>query len=79
MVVIGWINIYDSTLSGFHTTGKPGAYDRHAGDVYATRESALRHCNPAKARIATLCIAWHEGQIITVNPEANAGGATANT
>jgi hypothetical protein len=42
--ITGYINIYRSGL--YHTPGKPGAYDRHPGDIYATEAAAIEDIYP---------------------------------
>lgn len=65
VTVLGWINVY---RSGFwHSTGKPGTYDRHSGDFYATRDDALRDIHPASHYIGTVQIHWDETEPPSVN------------
>jgi hypothetical protein len=65
----GWINIYRSGF--FHTPGKPGAYDRHPGDIYATEAAALADIKPRRFYVATIPIQWEEEVIPPVNPCLN--------
>lgn len=65
----GWINIYRSGF--FHTAGKPGAYDRHPGDIYATECAARADISPASHYIATVPISWQEAVVPPVNPRVN--------
>jgi hypothetical protein len=62
----GWINIYRSGF--FHTPGKPDAYDRHPGDIYATEWAALDAIAPRDYYIATVPVTWEEEVIPPVNP-----------
>jgi hypothetical protein len=64
--VQGWMNIYRSGF--FHTPGKPGAYDRHPGDLYATEEAARADIFPRTHYIATVPCEWEEESIPHVNP-----------
>lgn len=61
----GYINIYRSGF--FHTCGKPGAYDRHPGDIYATEDAALRDIHPRSHYIGTVPVQWDEGTLPPVN------------
>lgn len=67
----GWVNIYRSGF--FHTAGKPGAYDRHPGDIYATEEAAFADIQPASHYIATVPVEWEEEAVPPVNPERTYG------
>lgn len=66
MVHNGFMNIYRSGF--FHRAGKPSAFDRHAGDMYATREAALADINPASHYVDTVPVSWQEPAYIEVNP-----------
>lgn len=63
---IGWVNVYRSGF--FHTAGKPGAYDRHPGDIYETEAAAIADIHPRSHYIATVPIAWAEPTRAHVNP-----------
>lgn len=65
----GWINIYRSGF--FHTAGKPGAYDRHPGDIYATEADARADISPASHYVATVPVSWQEAVVPPVNPRVN--------
>lgn len=65
-VVWGWVNIYKSGL--YHTSGKPGAYDRHGGDVYATLDAAELAIHPRELYVTTLPLVWTEPELIQANP-----------
>lgn len=65
--VQGYMNVYRSGF--FHTPGKPGAYDRHPGDLYATREAAEADIYPRSHFIATVGpVEWDEPEVPAVNP-----------
>lgn len=64
-VVYGWINIYKSGV--YHTTGKPGAYDRHGGDVYGTYDAAILAIEPKSHYLDTLPVVWLEPEMPPVN------------
>ena len=66
--VRGYINIYRSGF--FHSPGKPGAYDRHPGDCYATREDAVRDIHPRSHYVATCPVEWEEETVPSVNAPA---------
>jgi hypothetical protein len=65
----GWINIYRSGF--FHTPGKPGAYNRHPGDIYATEATALADIKPRRFYVTTIPIQWEEKVLPPVNPRVN--------
>ena len=69
----GWINIYRSGF--FHTPGKPGAFDRHPGDIYATYEAAVADIFPVSHYVATVPVAWEEETRPAVNPAILVGHA----
>lgn len=62
----GWINIYKSGL--YHSVGKPGAFDRHGGDVYATFDASQQAIHPQELYVATLPVVWIEPELIHANP-----------
>lgn len=62
----GWMNIYRS--GHFHREGKPNTYDRHAGDIYASREEALAQIDPPSHYIDTVAFGWMDEEDIQVNP-----------
>lgn len=64
---VGWMNIYKSGY--FHRAGKPGMYDRHPGDLYPTRESALADVDPRAAHLymTTVKVVWYEDRPPHVN------------
>lgn len=64
--VNGYMNIYRSGY--YHTPGKPGAFDRHAGDFYATEEAALLAAEPHAGYICTVPVSWEEDSVPLVNP-----------
>lgn len=55
--VIGFINIY---RSGLYHTEKDGAYNRHGGDIYPTREMAEGAIHPKTHFIDTIPVVWIE-------------------
>lgn len=69
MRVNAWLNIYRSGY--FHTPGKLLAYDRHAGDCYATREAALAAIDPPSHYVATVPVAWDDAAVISPNMETH--------
>lgn len=69
MLVKGYVNIYRSGL--YHRAGKPGAYDRHPGDIYPTEAAAVADIRPRSHYIATCPVAWEEAAPLAVNaPES---------
>lgn len=65
---LGWLNIYRSGV--YHKCGKPGAFDRHAGDVYPTEAAAKAAIDPATHYVDTVPVVWTEvGQDVKPNPE----------
>lgn len=62
----GYVNIYRSGY--FHSCGKPGAFDRHPGDIYPTREAAEGDITPRSHYIATVPVEWEEEEHVTANP-----------
>lgn len=65
MQIKGWMNVYRS--GHFHKAGKPGAFDRHAGDFYATEEAARADIAPRSHYVATVPISWPD-DVIAANP-----------
>lgn len=55
-IVYGWINIYKSGV--YHTPGKPGAFDRHGGDIYPDEIAARSAINPETHYLDTIPIHW---------------------
>lgn len=67
MVQTGYINIYRSGM--WHDAGKPGAFDRHAGDIYPTRTAAEADIAPKAYYVTTVPVQWEEhGETPQVNP-----------
>jgi len=64
--ITGYINLCHS--GWFHSQGKPGAFDLHAGDVYPTLESAQRDIEPRSHYLATVPMCWQSGQDMAPNP-----------
>lgn len=64
--VYGWINVYESGY--YHRAGKPGAFDRHAGDIYADKDVAMREVDPVELYIDTVPVFWTEQHSIEANP-----------
>ena len=65
----GFINIYKS--GHYHRQGKPGAYDRHPGDIYPTYEAAVGDIDQAAVHlyVGTAPVTWIETDDgLTVNP-----------
>ena len=65
MQILGYMNVYRS--GHFHRVGKPGMFDRHAGDLYPTHESALADIEPASHYIDTVPVVWNEPTMPAVN------------
>ncbi len=65
-VILGYINIYKSGF--FHRCGKPTAFDRHAGDIYATEAEAKADIHPPSAYIATCPVVWTDDEPVQPNP-----------
>ncbi len=51
-----YMNIYRS--GWFHREGKPNTLDRHAGDLYDSREQAMADIDPPSHYIATVPVQW---------------------
>lgn len=66
MKLIGYVNIYRSGL--YHSPGKPGAYDRHPGDIYATEVAAKDDIYPRSHYVATVPVEWEEATTPYLNP-----------
>jgi hypothetical protein len=63
--VKGYINVY---VSGYyHARGKLGAYDRHGGDIYASKKDAKNAIHPKEYYTATVQVEWHENTQPKVN------------
>lgn len=62
----GFINIYRS--GAWHKPGKPGAFDRHGGDVYATLGEAYDAVDPVSHYVATVAVEWDDDSTLKVNP-----------
>ena len=57
-----WMNVYK--VGVYHRAGKPEACDRHGGDIYASREIALRHIEYGSHYICTVAVPYiGEGEI----------------
>lgn len=54
----GYINIYRSGI--FHREGKPGAFNRHPGDIYPDKETAIADIEPRSHYVTTVPIEWEE-------------------
>lgn len=54
----GWLNIYRSGV--YHRCGKPGAFDRHAGDLYPTEQAARDAIDPVSHYVDTVPVVWTE-------------------
>lgn len=63
----GWINIYKS--GKYHTPGKPGAFDRHPGDIYMSKIAAFEDIDrdPRAGYVDTVPVAWEEAERPAVN------------
>jgi hypothetical protein len=66
MIKHGYMNIYRSGY--FHREGKPGALDRHAGDIYTEYDVAISEIDPPSHYIATIPITWDDPENVVVNP-----------
>ena len=64
-----YMNIYRS--GWFHREGKPNTLDRHAGDLYDSREQALADIDPPSHYIATVPVQWEDPEDIVANPAAS--------
>lgn len=62
----GFVNIYRS--GWFHRADKPCAYNRHPGDIYPTKEEAMRDIEPKELYVTTVPIAWQEAGDVRPNP-----------
>lgn len=63
--VVGWQNVYRSGY--YHRCGKPQMYDRHPGDLYATKAAALADVDPPEFYVATVKVVWYEEKQPHVN------------
>jgi hypothetical protein len=63
----GWVNIYKS--GKYHTPGKPGAYDRHAGDIYSSHAQAWqeRDLSEEAGYLDTVPVTYRDEQHPKVN------------
>jgi len=64
-MIKGYMNVYRSGY--FHREGKPGGYNRHAGDFYPTEAAAKADIEPLSHYICTVAIEWPEEAQIEVN------------
>lgn len=62
----GYLNIYRSGV--WHSCGKPGAFDRHGGDLYPTPQAAEAAISPRSHFIATVVVEWYELDGVVPNP-----------
>lgn len=63
----GYVNIYKSGV--YHTPGKPGAYNMHAGDVYPSYISAYNAREENNGYLATVALGlWTMLERQDVNP-----------
>jgi hypothetical protein len=69
VLYLGWINIYRSGL--YHVAGKPGAYDRHGGDIYPTKDLALKHMDDNQFYVTTISISWYDTGLLTSNKDGD--------
>ena len=60
----GFINVYRSGF--YHKCGKQGAFDRHGGDIYPTRESAVAAIEPRDYYVDTVRIEWTESHDVAI-------------
>ena len=67
MKVWGWVNVYKS--GKYHTPGKPGAFDRHPGDIYMSKTAAMEDIDrdPSAGYVDTVPLAWEEDEMPGVN------------
>lgn len=56
--IIGYMNVYKSGF--FHKAGKADTFDRHAGDIYASHDAAVRDIHPRSHYVATVSVLWTE-------------------
>lgn len=61
-----WINIYRSGY--FHRKGKPDTVDRHAGDMYESKELALANIQPMSAYVDTVQVTYVDDEDVHANP-----------
>lgn len=52
----GWINIYKAGY--WHKPGKVDAFDRHAGDIYPSKEAAHEHIERPDLYVDTVLVEW---------------------
>lgn len=64
---LGFVNIYRS--GHWHKPGKPGAYDVHGGDVYATAMAAFNAIEQPHLYLTTVPVEW-EGEDLRPNFDA---------
>lgn len=62
----GFVNIYRSGF--YHRMGKPNLLDRHTGDIYDTREEAIKQIDPPSHYIGTTGISWVDVEDVQSNP-----------
>lgn len=62
----GYLNIYKS--GRYHRAGKPGAYDRHGGDIYARLDDAIAAIDPPEYYITTIPVVWTDAERPFPNP-----------
>lgn len=62
----GWINVYQS--GHFHRLNKPCCFNRHGGDIYPTREAALKDIEPPSHYVDTVEIEWVDVKDVQPNP-----------
>jgi hypothetical protein len=65
MIKHGFMNIYRSGY--FHREGKPDTMNRHAGDIYDSREQAVKDINPPSHYIATVPVQWDDPEDVVPN------------
>lgn len=61
----GWINIYQSGY--WHPAGKPGAFNRHAGDIYPSLAEAIANIDPVSHYVDTVNVVWNDKHDVKVN------------
>lgn len=66
-LVTGYMNVYRS--GWFHRQGKPGAFDRHAGDIYPTMAAAMENIEPRSHYLATTSVTWWEDSLVQANSQ----------
>jgi hypothetical protein len=65
----GFLNVYRS--GHFHRAEKPTAFNRHAGDFYATFEDAFADIDPVSHYIDTVAVEWEDEEGLCANCQSS--------